>query len=144
MQTDTESLFIIYKNFVGLLPLAEFGSVTDVTLGHQIFNITPGIFSELSLLNWAFQNQGKRCNVLLLGQDDSEDFELKGFDIAAVAVTQLNDTSYQLVFVVAPSGNGFRKKQLTVNHFLQIGKILLPCYLQLILLLYLQDRKDLV
>ena len=51
MQTDTESLFIIYKNFVGLLPLAEFGSVTDVTLGHQIFNITPGIFSELSLLN---------------------------------------------------------------------------------------------
>ena len=56
MQTDTESLFIIYKNFVGLLPVAEFGSVTDVTLGHQIFNITPGIFSELSLLNWAFQN----------------------------------------------------------------------------------------
>ena len=42
---------------------------------------------------------------MLFGRGDSEDFELKGFDIAALAVAQLNDTSYQLVFVGAPSGN---------------------------------------
>ena len=67
---------------------------------------------------------------MLFGRGDSEDFELKGFDIAAKAVAQLNDTSYQLVFVGAPSGNeeqvaerlleyGWSKKQLIVKSFLE-------------------------
>ena len=67
---------------------------------------------------------------MLFGRGDSEDFELKGFDIAALAVAQLNDTSYQLVFVGAPSGNeeqvaerlleyGLSKKQLIVKSFLE-------------------------
>ena len=67
---------------------------------------------------------------MLFGRGDSEDFELKGFDIAAKAVAQLNDTSYQLVFVGAPSGNeeqveerlleyGLSKKQLIVKSFLE-------------------------
>lgn len=38
----------------------------------------------------------------MLGRGDSEDFGLKGFDIAARAVAQLNDISYKLVFVGAP------------------------------------------
>lgn len=67
---------------------------------------------------------------MLFGRGDSEDFELKGFDIADLAVAQLNDTSYQLVFVGAPSGNeeqvaerlleyGLSKKQLIVKSFLE-------------------------
>ena len=67
---------------------------------------------------------------MLFGRGDSEDFELKGFDIAALAVAQLNDTSYQLVFVGAPSGNeeqvaerlleyDLSKKQLIVKSFLE-------------------------
>ena len=97
--------------------------------GKHVFNLTPGIFSELSSLKLSIV-EGKRFNVLLFGRGDSEDFELKGFDIAAKAVAQLNDTSYQLVFVGAPSGNekqvaekllgyGLRKNQLIVKPFLE-------------------------
>lgn len=67
-------------------------------------NLTSGIFSEISLLKF-FIVEGRRFNVLLFGRSDSEDFELKGFDIAAKAVTQLNDTSYKLVYLGAPSRN---------------------------------------
>ena len=41
----------------------------------------------------------------MFGRSDSEDFELKGFDIVAKVVTQLNDTSYKLVYLGAPSIN---------------------------------------
>ena len=67
-------------------------------------NLTSGIFSEISLLKF-FIVEGWRFNVLLFGRSDSEDFEPKGFDIAAKAVTQLNDTSYKLVYLGAPSRN---------------------------------------
>ena len=97
--------------------------------GKHVFNLTPGIFSELSSLKLSIV-EGKRFNVLLFGRGDSEDFELKGFDIAAKAVAQLNDTSYQLVFVGATSGNekeladkllegGLRRKQLIVKEYLE-------------------------
>ena len=74
-----------------------------VTLAHpekNVLNLTLGIFSELSSLK-LYTVEGKRFNVLLLGRGDSEDFEPKGFDIAARAVAQLNDISYKLVFVGA-------------------------------------------
>ena len=73
---------------------------------------------------------------------------LKGFrHCGQSSRAQLNDASYQLVFVGAPNRNekkvteklleyGLRNKQLTGNHFMKIGKILLPCYLQQILILY--------
>ena len=97
--------------------------------GKHVFNLTPGIFSEFSSLQLSTVKR-KKFNVLLFGRGDSEDFELKGFDLAAKAVAQLNDSSYQLVFVGAPSGNekqvaekllgyGLRKSQLIVKPFLE-------------------------
>ena len=96
----------------------------------DVFNLTPGIFSELSSLELSIPVEGEMFNILLFGRGDSEDFALKGFDIAAKAVAQLNDTSYQLVFVGATRGNekeladkllegGLRRKQLIVKEYLE-------------------------
>ena len=46
---------------------------------------------------------GKKFRILVFGRGDSEDFQLKGFDIAAQAVAKLNDKSYHLTFVGAPN-----------------------------------------
>ena len=53
------------------------------------FQFTPGILAEFSELK---QSPEKRevCKVLCFGRGDSEDFKLKGFDIAARAVAKLS------------------------------------------------------
>ena len=66
----------------------------------------------------------------MFGRGDPEDFELKGYDIAAKAVAGLNDASYHLIFVGAPDGNeeevkdnllkyGIKDRQLTVRGFIE-------------------------
>ena len=70
--------------------------------GKDVFELTPGIFTELSNLILSVQSdKSKTFRVLLFGRGDSEDFELKGFDIAAQAVAKLNDRSYVFLFVGA-------------------------------------------
>ncbi|KAL9963908.1 hypothetical protein ACROYT_G027463 [Oculina patagonica] len=97
--------------------------------GKNVFNLTPGIFAELSGLKPSTQGR-KEFWVLAFGRGDKEDFELKGFDIAAKAVAELNDRSCHLVFVGAPIGNeeqvadklleqGLRRSQLTVKGYLE-------------------------
>ena len=66
-----------------------------------VLEFTPGAFDEfLSVAQVA--EEGKHRSVLVFGRGDAEDFELKGFDIAAGAVSTLPDT--QLVFVGAHDG----------------------------------------
>ena len=108
--------------------LQEFYSANLSSCGKNVINLTPGIFTELSDLELSTQG-AKKFRVLVFGRGDSEDFELKGFDIAAKAVAELNDRSYQLIFVGAPSGNeekvaemllkqGLSRTQLTVKGFI--------------------------
>ena len=96
------------------------------------FQLTPGIFQEFSMLEQATREEGK-FKVLTLGRGDSEDFSLKGYDIAAEAVVELKDNSYCLVFVGAPIGKqdevaqnllrtGIGKDQLIVREFVQSKK----------------------
>ena len=68
-----------------------------------VLSITPSIFSEFSGVKQADEER-KTFSVLVLGRGDSEDFELKGYDIVAKAIAQLNDKSYHLMFVGAPAG----------------------------------------
>ena len=68
--------------------------------GKEVFELTPGIFSEFSNVRQSTQEGGK-FRVLSFGRGDAEDFHLKGFDIAAKAVANLNDT--YLIFVGAAS-----------------------------------------
>ena len=64
----------------------------------QVFDLTPGIFSEFSGVEQATR-EGDKCRVLAFGRGDSEDFSLKGFDIAAKAVGKLKNAN--LIFVGA-------------------------------------------
>ena len=53
------------------------------------------------MLKQATREEG-RFKVLTFGCGDSEDFSLKGCDIVAKAVVELQDSSYCLVFVGTP------------------------------------------
>ena len=93
----------------------------------DVLNLTPGTFSEFSEVPQAGKD-GELFYTLVFGRGDYEDFELKGYDIAAKAVAGLNDKTYKLVFVGAPEGKheevaanllhcGISRTQLTVRGF---------------------------
>ena len=93
----------------------------------DVLNLTPGIFSEFADVKQASQELGS-FSVLVFGRGDSEDFQLKGYDIAAQAISELKDMSYKLVFVGATSGEeekvadvllkqGIDRRQLRVRRF---------------------------
>ena len=82
----------------------------------DVINITPGIFWEFANLEQASQER-EQFRIFMFGRGDSEDFTLKGYDIAAEAVAGLKDKSYLLQFVGAPNG---KEKEVT-NEFLKCG-----------------------
>ena len=84
--------------------LCEVYSACLSACGKAVLNLIPRIFTEFSDLKQSMPHDGTKFRVLVFGRGDSEDFELKGFDIAAQAVAALNDRSYHLIFVGAPSG----------------------------------------
>ena len=91
-------------------PLRSYGK------DQQVIDITPGIFPEFTKMQQASEERGK-FRILVFGRGDSEDFELKGYDIAAQAVAGLNDKSYLLIFVGAPKG----KEEEVKNNLLKCG-----------------------
>ena len=93
----------------------------------DVLNLTPGIFSELTDVKQPTEER-KAFNVLVFGDGDNEDFHLKGYDIAAQAITELKDMTYKLVFAGATSGEevrvadallkqGIDRSQLRVRRF---------------------------
>ena len=66
-----------------------------------ILNITPGLFDEFVDVEHVAE-EGGRCDILVFGRGDAEDFQLKGFDVAGKAVAELKYA--HLVFVGAPEG----------------------------------------
>ena len=69
----------------------------------DVLNLTPGIFSEFADVKQASQEISS-FSVLVFGRSHSEDFQLKGYDIAAQAIAELKDMTYKLVFVGATRG----------------------------------------
>ena len=98
----------------------------------DIFSFTPGLFErEFGDLKQVASNN-EYFKVLIVGRGDTEDFELKGLDIAAKAFAdrRLKHKGYELAFVGAPEGKheevrerllrcGIAKEQLTVRKFVQ-------------------------
>ena len=82
----------------------------------KVLDLTPGIFSEFAYMKPDFKER-KTFHVLVFGRGDSEDFQLKGYDIAARAVAELKDkkTSFKLVFVGAPNGKEEKIKKKLLN-----------------------------
>ena len=72
----------------------------------KVFDLTPGIFSEFLEVEQATEERETFC-ILVIGSGDScEDFNVKGYDIAAKAIAELKDESYKLKFVCAAGGKG--------------------------------------
>ena len=80
----------------------------------DVFEFTPGVFNDFSSVHQAAVER-KWYNVLVFGRGDAEDFELKGFDIAARSVAPLSDT--RLYYVGAPH----RKHEEIAKRFVDLG-----------------------
>ena len=100
----------------------------------DVLSITPGLFQREfgDLVAKQDPNEDGEFKVLLFGRGDDEDFELKGYNIAAKAFTdqRLKNKPYHLLFVGAPEGKqeevrekllqrGIAEAQLTVRKFIQ-------------------------
>ena len=100
----------------------------------EVLSITPGLFQREfgDLVAKQDPNEDGEFKVLLFGRGDDEDFELKGYNIAAKAFTdqRLKNKPYHLIFVGAPEGKqeevrekllqrGIAEAQLTVRKFIQ-------------------------
>ena len=100
----------------------------------DVLSITPGLFQREfgDLVAKQDPNEDGEFKVLLFGCGDDEDFELKGYNIAAQAFTdqRLKNKPYHLLFVGAPEGKqeevrekllqlGIAEAQLTVRKFIQ-------------------------
>ena len=80
----------------------------------DVFELTPGVFADFACVEQVPVKR-KHFSVLVFGRGDAEDFELKGFDIAARSVAALPDVT--LVFVGAPEG----KHDGIAKRFLDLG-----------------------
>ena len=95
----------------------------------NVMNLTPGIFSEFADVKQVSEER-RTFSVLFVGNGDSEDLQLKGYDIAAQAVAELKDMPqpYKLQVVGVQSGKtqqvaemllkqGISRNQLVVRGF---------------------------
>ena len=98
----------------------------------DVFEFTPGVFSDFACVE-PVHFKRENFSVLVFGRGDSEDFELKGFDIAARSVAALPEIT--LVFVGAPGG----KHHEIAKRFLGLG---IPAN-RLRVRSYTTDREDL-
>ena len=92
-----------------------------------VINLTPGIFSEFANINQAAGERGT-FRVLVFGHDDSEDFCVKGYDIAARAVAKLKEEecSFKLVFVGAPNGEEEKVKKF-LKEYISASQLIVHC-----------------
>ena len=97
----------------------------------NVVEFTPGIMRELNGVELS-PDENHKFQVLMFGRGDDEDFELKGYDIAAEAFAsdKLKNDSYHLTFVGAAPGKedefankileyGMSKNQLSVEEYIK-------------------------
>ena len=95
----------------------------------DVLNLTPGIFSEFSDVKQATEER-KTFSVLVFGRGDNEDFQLKGYDIAARTIADLKDEPqpYKLLFVGAPSGEEEKVKDLLLQQGIDHSQLTVRCF----------------
>ena len=81
----------------------------------NVLNLTPSIFTEFLDVQQATDERETFC-VLVIMSGESDDFNLKGYDLAAQALAELRDKSYQLRFICAPTGKGDEVAQRLLQH----------------------------
>ena len=94
----------------------------------DVLNLTPGVFSEFAGVKQATEERKTFC-VLVFGRGDNEDFQLKGYDIAASAIAELKDEPrpYKLLFVGAPSGEEKKVKEFLLQKGIDRSQLIVRC-----------------
>ena len=115
--------------------LTEFYTALLNSCGKEVFNFTPGLFNQFASLNVS-SVKGKRFRILVFGRGDTEDFKLKGYDIAAQAVAKLVEKTYHLTFLGASKGS----QSHVTKELLKYGLL----QSQLIVKGFLENREDLI
>ena len=98
--------------------------------GKDVLTLTPGIFSEFADVPQAAEERG-RFRVLVFGRGDSEDFNLKGYDIAARAVAELckhEPQHFKLVFVGAPKGEEEKVREMLLKEGIAASQLIVRSY----------------
>ena len=97
----------------------------------DVFDLTPGISSEFADVTQATEER-ETFIVLVFGSDDSEDFKLNGYDIAARAVAELKDEPqpYRLLFVGASRGKEEKIKYLLLQHGIDPRQLTVRCFIE--------------
>ena len=96
----------------------------------DVFDLTPSIFSEFLDVEQATE-EGRTFCVLVIGSGDScEDFNLKGYDIAAKAIAELKDESYmyQLRFVCASKEKGDEIAEKLLQHGISRNQLIVRSF----------------
>ena len=88
----------------------------------DVLNLTPGIFSEFADVPQAAEERRVFC-VLVFGRGDSEDFYLKGYDIAAH-----EPHLFKLVFVGAPKGEEEKVKEMLLKEGIAPSQLIVCSY----------------
>ena len=96
----------------------------------DVLNLTPGIFSEFAAVTQAAEER-RGFHVLVFGCGNSEDFKLKGYDIAARAVAELckhEPHHFKLVFVGAPKGEEEKFKEMLLEEGIAASHLIVRSY----------------
>ena len=93
----------------------------------NVLNLTPSIFSEFADVKQAIEER-TAFSVLVFGCGDSEDFQLKGYDIAAKAIAELKEMPYKLVFVGAPSGKEEKVAEMLLQQGIAPNQLTVRCF----------------
>ena len=64
----------------------------------------------------------------MFGRGDNEDFQLKGYDIAAQAIAELKDMTYKLVFVGATSGEEEKVAEMLLQQGIDRSQLRVRCF----------------
>ena len=94
----------------------------------NVFDLTPSIFSEFLEVKQATEERRKFC-ILVIGSGDScEDFNVKGYDIAAKAIAELKDESYKLKFVCPAGGKGDIVAEKLLHHGISPNQLIVRSF----------------
>ena len=95
---------------------------------HQdVIDLTPSIFTEFLDVEQATEER-KTFRVLVIGSGDNEDFNLKGYDLAAQAIAELKDKSYELKFVCAPRGKADKIAEKLLKHGIDRSQLIVHSF----------------
>ena len=94
----------------------------------KVFDLTPSIFSEFLEVEQATEERRTFC-ILVIGSGDScEDFNVKGYDIAAKAIAELKDESYKLKFVCPAGGKGDIVAEKLLHHGISRSQLIVRSF----------------